>query len=93
MAHVALSILTAALLNAQQSIEVGKIYTHYKDPTKQYQVINLAINTQKEDEAEVVVIYKALYLDGDVLWSRPVNNWLEILEINGKKVPRFSKVE
>ena len=93
MAKVALSILTAALLNAQQNIEIGQKYFHYKDSKKQYEFVGLAINTQKEEEAEIVVIYKALYLDEEILWSRPINDWLEMLEINGKKVQRFYKIE
>ena len=93
MAKIALSILIATLLNAQQNIEVGKVYHHYKDANHLYEVVELAINSQNEIESEIIVIYKALYLKDNVLWSRSANNWLEILEIDGKKVKRFSKVE
>lgn len=93
MAKIALSILIAALSTAQQSIKVDEIYAHYKDSSKHYQIVGLAINTQKEEEAEILVIYKALYLENPILWSRPVKNWLEMVEVAGEKVPRFTKIE
>lgn len=93
MTKIALSILMAAFLNAKKSIEIGKIYAHYKNPHQQYQVVSLAIDTQNKKNAEVVVIYKSLYLNEELLWSRPVKNWLDIVETNGKNIPRFSKIE
>jgi hypothetical protein len=81
------------LLNTKQNIGIGNFYTHYKYSTKQYGVVGLAINTQKEEKAEIVVICKSLYINEDFLWSRPIKNWLETLEIDGKKVQRFFNIE
>jgi hypothetical protein len=44
-----------------------------------------------------MVVYKALYESKDfgknALWVRPKKMFLETVEINGKKVLRFKKVE
>ena len=65
-------------------IKLGK-YKHFKGGL--YQVIALAkIEATHED----VVVYETLY-DNPVskVWIRPVTNFLEKVEVNGKEVPRF----
>lgn len=66
-------------------IEKG-IYRHFKG--NEYEV--LAVATHSET-LEKMVVYKALYGEGGI-WVRPVEMWDEIVEHNGKKVKRFTKI-
>lgn len=65
-------------------VRVGK-YKHYKG--KLYEVIGTARHSETLEE---LVVYKALYQEeGKNLWVRPVAMFLEEVEIDGKKAPRF----
>lgn len=68
------------------SIPTGK-YRHYKG--KDYEVIGVARHS--EDESELVV-YRTLYGDHS-LWVRPLEMFTEVVEVEGKAVPRFSKIQ
>lgn len=59
------------------------IYRHYKG--KEYEVIGMA---KHSETLEDLVVYKALYGEGQI-WVRPLQMFLEEIEIDGKKVPRF----
>lgn len=73
---------------AKQQIEVGGRYVHFKDSKKIYIVRDIAI---LESTEEVVVTYQAEY--GDRLtFVRPASSWLEIVDKDGKQVPRFTLV-
>lgn len=63
-------------------IKLGK-YRHYKG--KEYEVIGVAKHSETLEE---LVIYRALYGNFD-LWVRPVKMFLEKVEVDGGKVPRF----
>ena len=63
-------------------IKLGK-YRHYKD--KEYEVIGIAKHSETLEE---LVVYRALYGNND-LWVRPAKMFSEIVEIDGKKIPRF----
>ncbi|MCX6746204.1 MAG: DUF1653 domain-containing protein [Candidatus Parcubacteria bacterium] len=67
-------------------IKFGK-YRHYKG--KEYQVIGVAKHSETLEE---FVVYKQLYGNGS-LWVRPVKMFLEKVEINGEKVPRFKFIK
>lgn len=81
------SQLSARLVQAARQVVVGAHYMHYKQLT--YKVIVLAL---REEDNEPCVIYQAEY--GDRLtWIRPVANWIEDVEVDGKTVKRFTMIE
>ena len=59
------------------------IYEHYKG--NRYQAIGIANHSET---LEKMVVYKALYGEGEY-WVRPISMWEEMVEVNGKQVPRF----
>lgn len=68
-------------------LKLGR-YEHYKG--KQYEVIGFATHSESLEE---LVIYKALYYSegfGDnALWARPEMMFFEMVNIDGKEIPRF----
>lgn len=69
-----------------EKLQLGK-YEHYKG--KQYEVIGVAKHSETMEE---LVVYRALYGEHD-LWVRPLKMFLEMVEIEGKKIPRFRFIE
>ena len=65
-----------------KSIKLG-IYEHYKK--KRYEVLGVVIHSETLEE---LVLYKALY-GKSLTWVRPLKMFLEKVEIQGKKIPRF----
>ena len=67
------------------------IYKHYKG--KLYKVIGVAHHSETLDE---MVVYQAMYESAvfgkDALMVRPIESFLENVDVNGKKVKRFEKV-
>ncbi len=63
------------------------LYRHYKG--NNYEVIGVARHS--EDETELVV-YRPTYGEGG-LWVRPLDMFTETLEIDGKKIPRFTYID
>jgi hypothetical protein len=65
-------------------LQTGK-YKHYKG--NEYEVIGIA---KQSETLEKLVVYKALYqTEGENLWVRPLEMFLEEIEIQGKKIKRF----
>jgi hypothetical protein len=69
-----------------EQLEPGR-YRHYKGG--EYQVIEVAIHSETE---ELLVIYRPLYGEGR-LWARPLEMFLEAVEIDGEQVPRFAMID
>jgi hypothetical protein len=75
----------------EEAIVKPGIYEHYKK--RRYEVLNTARNSEN---LEVIVHYKALYYDEefgqDALWVRTQKEFLEEVEVDGQKMPRFRYV-
>jgi len=65
-----------------EEIKTG-VYRHYKN--KDYKVLYTAVDTETKEE---VVVYQAIYGEGKI-WVRPKRMFLEEVEVDGKKKPRF----
>jgi len=66
-------------------ILLGK-YKHYKG--NDYQVIGIATHSET---LEPLVVYQKLY-DDYSMWVRPIEMFMENVELNGETVPRFKWV-
>ncbi|MDC0667109.1 DUF1653 domain-containing protein [Nannocystis radixulma] len=63
------------------------IYRHYKGP--EYRVFGVARHSETEEQ---VVVYQALYGEYS-LWIRPLSMFLESVDVDGERVPRFALVQ
>ncbi len=61
------------------------LYRHYKG--NPYRVVGLA---RHSETLGVFVVYQPLYGTAPGLWIRPQLMFLETVEVNGKRVPRFA---
>lgn len=76
-------------------IKLGK-YRHYKG--QEYEVIGLAHHTETKTP---MVLYKALYevpelndiYGKTVIFTRPYELFIETIELNNKRIPRFKYLE
>ena len=59
------------------------IYEHFKG--KRYEVLGVAKHSETLEE---MVVYRALYGEHE-LWARPLKMFLEEVERDGKRMPRF----
>lgn len=75
-------------MSIEKKLEIGK-YRHYKNK-KEYLVIGIGKHTETLED---LIVYKALYdseeFGKDSIWIRPLSMFLEDVEVEGKKVPRF----
>jgi hypothetical protein len=67
-------------------VEPGR-YRHYKG--KEYEVVGTARHSETEEE---FVVYRALY-GSRGLWIRPRAMFEEMVNLDGKDVPRFQFLE
>lgn len=70
----------------ESKIRLG-IYKHYKG--NMYEVIGVAKHSETLEE---FVIYRAMYGENE-LWARPLSMFLEEVEVDDKKVPRFEFIK
>lgn len=77
------------LAGAKTKVRVGGKYVHYKTPDKYYRVLNVAV---QEATDNICVIYQSLYGSG-VIFVRDLDIWLELVDLDGKKVNRFSEID
>jgi cyclomaltodextrinase len=68
----------------------GKLYKHYKGDT--YKIVTLA---KHSETSEWMVVYERMtdiVHDGYKIHVRPLDMFLETVEVNGKKLPRFELI-
>jgi hypothetical protein len=65
---------------------VGQRYRHYKN--KDYEVLAIA---KHSETLEALVVYRALYGDFGV-WVRPAEMFLQEVDVDGHKRPRFALI-
>ena len=78
--------LSANWKNMTKKIPLGK-YQHYKG--NQYEVLGVAKHSETLEE---LVAYSSVY-DAYDFWVRPLAMFLEEVEVEGKKIPRFIFIE
>jgi len=88
MPHKSQEELKKALGEAKSLVEVGSSYRHFKNPDHLYKIEFLGF---LESNDEIHVGYRGMYGE-NFLFIRPLNVFLETVEFEGKKVPRFTKV-
>lgn len=71
----------------EYGVEIGATYQHYKGNL--FKIVGVA---RHSETLEPLVVYIALYGNGE-LWARPLTMWNNIVEYEGKKVERFSKIQ
>lgn len=71
-----------------EDLVLGGVYQHYKG--KNYLVRDLA---RHSETMEWLVLYECLYENPEgKFWVRPLTMFLETVEIDGKRVPRFKYI-
>lgn len=88
MGHQSSETLEQLIKTAQTQIQVGQMYQHYKDHTKTYRIIAIALDEASES---VSIVYQALYAPY-LTWIRPITNFLETVTWEGKVVTRFQLI-
>lgn len=69
-----------------RTLKIGKKYRHFKG--NEYLVMHIAKHSETLEE---VVIYQALY--GEMgIWVRPLEMFLEQVEVDGQMVNRFEEI-
>ncbi|MBI5420720.1 MAG: DUF1653 domain-containing protein [Parcubacteria group bacterium] len=69
-----------------RKIKLG-IYEHYKG--NRYEVIGIARHSETLEE---MVVYRVLYGERHI-WVRPIAMFLEDVDVDGNKMPRFKYIE
>ncbi|WP_417202353.1 DUF1653 domain-containing protein [Acetoanaerobium sticklandii] len=69
-----------------RTLKIGKKYRHFKG--KEYLVMYIAKHSETLEE---LVVYQALYGEMGV-WVRPLDMFLEQVEVNGQMVNRFEEI-
>ena len=78
--------MSASSAPAPSPLEPG-VYEHYKG--NRYEVLVVARHSETEEE---FVVYRQLYGDGG-MWVRPLAMFLESVEVGGRVVPRFRRMD
>ncbi|AHM56326.1 hypothetical protein EAL2_c10280 [Peptoclostridium acidaminophilum DSM 3953] len=72
--------------NGKRELSIGKEYRHFKG--NEYLVMHIAKDSETLQE---MVVYQALYGERGI-WVRPLEMFLEQVEVDGKKVYRFEEI-
>lgn len=67
-------------------VHSGERYRHFKGNL--YEIVTVGRHSETLEE---LVVYRALYGAGDV-WVRPLSMFTDLVEKDGKTMPRFEKI-
>ena len=67
-------------------VHSGERYRHFKGNT--YEIVTVGRHSETLEE---MVVYRALYGAGDI-WVRPLSMFTDLVEKDGKTMPRFEKI-
>lgn len=69
----------------ENSPVIGRVYKHYKGDL--YKVTAIALHSNDD---VWMIVYEPMYENPDApLFTRPLSEWGEIVDLNGEKVERF----
>ncbi len=68
------------------AVHSGERYRHFKG--NEYEIVAVGRHSETEEE---LVVYRALYGEGAV-WIRPLQIFTDMVERDGKTMPRFQKL-
>ena len=86
MSHISHAELNKQIEDASKLVELGAVYRHYKYPDRDYKVLGYVIQEATE---KVAIRYKDIKTSNAVEFVRDLDSWLEVVEWEGKTVPRF----
>ena len=89
MAHKPHEQICGELKEAKRKIKIGADYVHYKSSSRVYRVIDIGT---LEASDELCVIYQ-LQDGSGLIFVRPLKEWLEPVDWQGKPVQRFKPVK
>lgn len=90
MAHKSAQELKELISKAKSQVEIGGTYYHYKHPEQFYTLIDVVVIEATDTPG---VLYRAEYPDIEgVVFLRPIEDFLAMIEVNGKKTPRFTLI-
>jgi len=80
--------MSSEILIPADAPQKGEVFGHYKGD--QYRVVDIALHSNDD---EWMVVYEPMYENPAAkLFTRPLGEWREVVEWEGQKVERFSKV-
>ena len=91
MDHKSVQDLWQMVNDAKQKVKVGGTYYHYKHSDRFYTLMDVIIIEATES---IGVLYRAEYDDlKGIVFMRPLENFLEQVDVNGSLINRFTLVE
>jgi hypothetical protein len=82
--------LRQSLIEANDIVEIGSTYVHYKNLSHEYTIVDLVIIEATE---EIGVVYQAEYEDlKGIRFLRPISVFTEKVTIDGRSVDRFVRI-
>ena len=86
MVYISIARITFKGVEYLRTLKIGKKYRHFKG--NEYLVMHIAKHSETLEE---LVVYQALYGEMGV-WVRPLELFLEQVEVNGLMVNRFEEI-
>lgn len=74
-----------------EHIKPGQLYKHYKGDT--YKIITLAKHSETQEWLVVYERQTDIVHTGERIWARPLSMFLENIETDSYKGPRFEYIE